>query len=50
MFSLFLVVDFSLLFAFNYAFCGGNLVASFEISDHDGQDGGVGHQVEGWRV
>lgn len=38
MFSLLLVVDFILLFAFIYAFCGGNLVASFESSDHGGQN------------
>ena len=34
MFSLLLVADFILLFAFSYAFCGGNWVASFESSDH----------------
>ena len=39
MFSLFLVVDICTFFAFSYGFCGGNLVASLGISDHDGQDG-----------
>ena len=30
----FLFVGSMLLFAFSYAFCGGNRVARFEISDH----------------
>jgi hypothetical protein len=30
----FLFVDIMPLFAFSYAFCGANLVAMFEISDH----------------
>jgi len=33
------VVDSYALFAFVYAFWGANLVVSFGISDHDGQDG-----------
>lgn len=34
MFSRCRLVDFSALFVFVYGFYGGNLVASFEISDH----------------
>jgi hypothetical protein len=33
-FSLFLFVDIMLLFAFSSGFLGGNLVVTFESSDH----------------
>ena len=39
MFSLFLFVDFILLFAFSIGSLGANLVVSLETSDHYGHDG-----------